>query len=701
MFALIYLGLAITLGDLLCRRFYRFVSIPHRWAAATLVGLLLSTWFTYLAELACCRSVEPLLCADLLFFAAAPVTIWFLRKAPKMQMIAPRSPRSSTLDWVTLGALFAAACVLLIGTLYVNKQGKISLFGMDAADFARHANAAQNFALGHNAPAKYPRYAGEPYHDYHSLFSVQAGNLELLGLDLAWSIDLLSVFGLTAALALVIALGELLFNSPIVGRLGATLFLFHSPLRHLANLVPYGSRQHDETWIFWKEIAFVNQRYLSFAVGMLLLVLIFLLDQYRHGRMANSAPNVYSDEPLPETKELSRSNQPFFSRPAESFVFSALLVAALPPWHAAVFIANAVMLGCLVLAYLVWCLSRMKKAVMLGRILLGILTSCILAGGVVDLLAVGRSRRIEPEYEKQPLVNGLVFRNFVRYKSLEPSPPPVATDSSLKSRVTAFEGGRGQGSGQFNNPLAIATDRAGNIFVADSGNGRIEKFAATGAFLTSIGTKGSGHGQFGEPNGLALDGNGNIYVAEASNHRVQKLAPNGAFISEWATGLYGPRRIVIGPDDSFFLVDQGNARIVKFNSDGQVLAILGSAGTGDGQFRDPTSVAVDLVNNKVYVADPIGHRIQIFDSTGRFLTKWSIPEWGEPNGFEDLAIDPKGDRLYATSAHINTIFVFDLEGNRLPPLTCNNPTALALANDKLLVFDNIASRVALIVLRKK
>ena len=39
MLALIYLGLAIYLGDLLCRRFYRFVSRPHRWAAAVLVGL--------------------------------------------------------------------------------------------------------------------------------------------------------------------------------------------------------------------------------------------------------------------------------------------------------------------------------------------------------------------------------------------------------------------------------------------------------------------------------------------------------------------------------------------------------------------------------------------------------------------------------------------------------------------------------------
>ena len=52
MLALFYLGLAIAVGDLLCRQFYRFVSIAHRWAAAILVGILLSTSFTYLAGLA-------------------------------------------------------------------------------------------------------------------------------------------------------------------------------------------------------------------------------------------------------------------------------------------------------------------------------------------------------------------------------------------------------------------------------------------------------------------------------------------------------------------------------------------------------------------------------------------------------------------------------------------------------------------------
>src|SRR5437899_1558354 len=212
MLALIYLGLAIALGDLLCRRFYRFVSVPHRCAAAILIGILLSTWFTYLAALAFAHTAEPLLWADLLFFVAAAAAIfWLSRKSPKVEMIESRAPGRAACDWITLGALFIAVCVLLMGTLYVNKQGRIRVSAVEASDFALQSAIAQSFALGHNFPPECPYYAGQPLHS-DFLFYFQAGNLEFLGLNLAWNVGALSVLGLISMLALVTTLGELLFN---------------------------------------------------------------------------------------------------------------------------------------------------------------------------------------------------------------------------------------------------------------------------------------------------------------------------------------------------------------------------------------------------------------------------------------------------------------------------------------------------------
>jgi DNA-binding beta-propeller fold protein YncE len=267
-----------------------------------------------------------------------------------------------------------------------------------------------------------------------------------------------------------------------------------------------------------------------------------------------------------------------------------------------------------------------------------------------------------------------------------------------------FKGGRGTGKGEFDLPTGIAADASGNILVADTNNGRVEKFSPTGTFLSIIGTKGSGHGQLGEPNGIAIDRAGNIYVAEvAHNHRVQKLGPDGTFVAEWKgpeLGFYGPRRIAIGPDDSIYVVDQGHARIVKFSPDGRVLATWGTSGNGDGQFNDPTSVAVDPTTNKVFVADPRNKRIQVFDSNGKFLTKWVIPEWGQPAGFEDLATDSNAGRLYASSTHMDAVLVFDLNGTRngsltpKPPDKLEGPSALALANRKLYVLNMAGNRVS-------
>ena len=104
------------------------------------------------------------------------------------------------------------------------------------------------------------------------------------------------------------------------------------------------------------------------------------------------------------------------------------------------------------------------------------------------------------------------------------------------------------------------------------------------------------------------------------NHRVQKLAPDGTFVTEWKgpdTGFYGPRRIAVGPDNSLYVVDQGRTQIVKFSPDGRVLATWGSAGSGDGQFNDHTSVAVDPATGKVFVADPRNSRIQVFEAVVR------------------------------------------------------------------------------------
>src|SRR2546430_12202639 len=315
--------------------------------------------------------------------------------------------------------------------------------------------------------------------------------------------------------------------------------------------------------------------------------------------------------------------------------------------------------------------------------------------GTEDSLSYSFEGRVRTFY-----VLNIPNRNIQQFQQGVSTFPSTPDLNAPRERVTDLsKGGRGTGKRQFDSPTGVAVDANGNVLVADTNNGRIEKFSPNGTFVTSI-------GPFEAPNGIAIDRAGNIYVAEVgSKHRVQKLGPDGTFIAQWAPGFYGPRRIAIGPDDSIYVLDSGRNRIVKFSPDGQVVASWGSEGSGDGQFSGVSSVAIDPSTTKVYVADPLNRRIQVFDSSGRFLSKGPIPEWGQPVGFEDLAVDPERDRLYASSAHMNIILVFDLQGNRIgtltPPNKLEGPSGLALAKDKLFVLNAASARVSVIKLQNR
>ena len=962
MLALIYLALAICLGDFLCRRFYRFVSTPHRWAAAVLVGLLLSTWVTYLAALAFARTANPLLWANLTFFAAATSVIFLLVRRSRRQgqrpvFIEPRAPGSEMWDWIMLAMYFALACWIMF-TTFGFKNGKLLISDLVWTDFGPHTALIRSFAVGHNFPTQYPFFSGAPIR-YHFLFFFQAGNLEFLGLNIAWSLNILSAVTMVCMLALVMSLGQLLFNSRTVGRIGSALFFFNGSLAsvsflrsqpsitqafyavlHLRGFLRSGYPYRGEDWGIWTESVYINQRHLASAIGILLIVLIFLIDRYQQKTPRDSSrigPPInggFGGSEVPDGTALIKAEPQQASGvlaflgdaivSGKSFIFTGLILGALPFWNALVFTSAFAVLLCFLLLFpqrkymlmlglaaavvalpQVWYLSsgggprnyslfqwgytildptiakvveylgytfglkwpviilgllavswfqrrffiaicslillafsfrfsvetpanhkflniwvilanlfaaygvcwlwKLKTAPILGPVIATALTASIIIGGAIDLFPIYNRHLAEFAYENDPLVkwvmsetkadkafltdklmyhpilyagrklfcgytlfawgagydivkrelihrelfesrdprkvyrllkennigyvafdNSLRHNQFIkrpneqvyaeyfpkvfedkqgRYNSLTiyevPDRAPQKLSSLPEGTANMFEGGKGTGGGQFDDPLGIAVDRSGNVLVADSRNARIEKFAPSGAFITSLGIKGTGYGQFIEPNGVAIDGDGNIYVADAGNHRVEKLAPDGSVVAQWSDpGFYGPRDIAIGPDNSVYVLDQGHSRIVKMDPNGHVLAVWGSEGSGDGQFANHTGLAVDPKSGRVYVADPLHNRIQVFDSNGKFLWKWIVQEWQNNIWpFQHLVIDPKRDRLYASSVPTQSVLAFDLNGTRMgslrpmPPDRLDGPSGMALGSDKLYVVCTFSNRV--------
>jgi hypothetical protein len=221
----------------------------------------------------------------------------------------------------------------------------------------------------------------------------------------------------------------------------------------------------------------------------------------------------------------------------------------------------------------------------------------------------------------------------------------------------------GSSAGAVVSPFGVAVAASGDIYVTDGfperTSGHVQKFDSAGTFVTSWGTMGAGNGQFiAGAGGVAVDSAGNVYVADPGNHRVQKFTSAGAFISSFGglgSGngqMSGPSGVAIDAADNVYVADTGNNRVQVFNTSGGFLRKWGSAGAGDGQFAAPLALSVDGSAN-VYVADTGNSRIQTFDSAGTFLNSCGGFGTG-PNEFanpQGVAADGSGNYYVADSSN--------------------------------------------------
>jgi sugar lactone lactonase YvrE len=262
--------------------------------------------------------------------------------------------------------------------------------------------------------------------------------------------------------------------------------------------------------------------------------------------------------------------------------------------------------------------------------------------------------------------------------------------STFAGAPGVFGSADGSGGGAFfSGPQGIAVDQTRNLYVTDTGNGTIRKITSAGAVTTVAGSPGNfgsinatgTNALFHAPQGIASDAAGNLYVADSGNHVIRKITAaavvttvaGSAGNSGSANGqdvtarFWSPVGIAIDGTLNIFVADLGNNLVRKINPTNFVSTLAGSPsiGSADGaglaaRFNFPQGVTVDLATN-AYVADTANHTIRKISAAGQVSTfagsagnPGSVNNTGTNASFnspQGAAVDSSGNIFVADTAN--------------------------------------------------
>ncbi len=228
-------------------------------------------------------------------------------------------------------------------------------------------------------------------------------------------------------------------------------------------------------------------------------------------------------------------------------------------------------------------------------------------------------------------------------------------------------------SDQVQTPTALALDGAGHLYVAECSANLVKVFSQSGHFISSF----SG---LDKPVSLAVDAGGRIFVGNADKGNVAVF--DSSFVPLFKLGKgdgeFGlPTDIAIDGVGNIYVVDKENNAVRIYNTNGELLSMVGTPGNGAGQLNHPVSIAIDTVTNELVILDHQqvydawsmamidGARLQFFDMSGSVQRAYSMFGYNMAAGELVVPIQVTVDaasRVYVSDSRLQKVMVYDNQG---------------------------------------